>query len=755
MATKYFVTTETIFCDYESDLEIRRRYLSRWLHSLASVATLTIPADVTFRHYLYVSRDKVTELNEIREFIKSLPADQQDRFQLVAYDHPESGYGYDAHSHPDHFKNPNKSAPNRDILFEKALKLGQVPDWERIVRLTLDDDDLWLPWHLEEVIKAADKAYEPGKIIGVGLENAILAYIDAGSGDIVGLTKAMNGNKFYVSDRTSWNSQIKLSPWSIPETFDEDSARRLARAGVELKWIKGNKPGWVYGRWGDNLSSREKNRYYSLLVDTFSFSDINDIGRYAGITEQKADLLARTISTSAETTDDRSLQAYIPPTFLQGQGQIYAVFRTPNGSNQEVFRLRRGEAVPLPMSKFFNGTSDWIAHLQLRPPTGPRTEVSTRARLSSLNPLAKLAPSDLLSDVNNYSERDLTTLRSGFLLSGWLHRSDVVANIQELITAGNVSTWIKPTSHFDRSLTSYLLELPKEVPGSLTHSALDYISAGATFASSLQFAQPNRVSTKQCSGASVPTSPIQYEVDATEGLPLLVFFHGRKSPNVKLPYLVGKGLSSGHSVSRLSISDPSLDFSAENTIGWFAGNISHPNLQDDIAALVTKVAEDYKASRIVFVGGSAGGFASLVLASYFPESIALVWNPQTDIFKYYRKFVDFYIDSCWQGQPELLRRHSVTSVVGHTRDEGGEPLVLYMQEPTDNHHVDSHMRPFLAAAPSPDNILVYNSHWGDGHVPPPKDLLHSVVDIAIAPDVVTAALEAGFTKYSNNWPIKQ
>src|SRR5690606_3863647 len=52
-------------------------------------------------------------------------------------------------------------------------------------------------------------------------------------------------------------------------------------------------------------------------------------------------------------------------------------------------------------------------------------------------------------------------------------------------------------------------------------------------------------------------------------------------------------------------------------------------------------------SRLIFWGGSGGGFASLYLSAIFPGSTAFVWNPQTSILKYEQEAVEQYGKTCF------------------------------------------------------------------------------------------------------------
>src|SRR5699024_5115261 len=101
----------------------------------------------------------------------------------------------------------------------------------------------------------------------------------------------------------------------------------------------------------------------------------------------------------------------------------------------------------------------------------------------------------------------------------------------------------------------------------------------------------------------------------------------------------------------------------------------------------------------IFFGGSGGGFAALYFASFFAGSLALVFNPQTDIAQYSAKAVrDFALkafDLSAEEQDPLhgLPASVVTDLCTHYR-ESRPNYIAYMQNMADAEHVEKHLRPF-------------------------------------------------------------
>lgn len=278
------IVSETMFCDYERDREVRLRYLERWLVSLRAIAEVDLPPDCLFQAVLYVSDDKVFERERLEEFLSRLEPETRSRFVIVNYTHPAEGYDLPT-THPDLIKNPNKHAPRRDNLFAAALQHLAVRDEDWLIRIAIDDDDLWLPWHLREVARFAGQVRDESAIVGVGLARSLVAYISPEGVDVdeVTLSRYLSGNKFYVVPPGLHARGAKLHPWGLPEIFDEAAQARFDRVNVELVPITSNRAGWIYGRWGGNLTVDNKSPYYVNDPIRRQFPDVSNAMRQLSI----------------------------------------------------------------------------------------------------------------------------------------------------------------------------------------------------------------------------------------------------------------------------------------------------------------------------------------------------------------------------------------------------------------------------------------------------------------------------------------
>lgn len=227
----------------------------------------------------------------------------------------------------------------------------------------------------------------------------------------------------------------------------------------------------------------------------------------------------------------------------------------------------------------------------------------------------------------------------------------------------------------------------------------------------------------------------------------MVVFHGAVESSGQLPVLSGQGLSTGVGVNRIFISDPSLYISDRLQLGWFAGNKAQPGLQSNLEKIIRRIVGAHGSRRVMFVGGSGGGFASLYFASQFEDSTAVVFNPQTNIARYQQSSVLAYARFAYDSQEDLqeslsqLTSRPVTDLCErYSQPVGGS--VVYLQNSNDTFHVENHMRPFLESLHPDNTVFLVEESWGLGHAPPPKALLSEVLaGVAAVPLWPTDLLE--------------
>lgn len=198
---------------------------------------------------------------------------------------------------------------------------------------------------------------------------------------------------------------------------------------------------------------------------------------------------------------------------------------------------------------------------------------------------------------------------------------------------------------------------------------------------------------------------------------LVVVFHGavnreKRSFPAFGPYM--RGID--NHAHQIAFADPTLALSDRLTISWFAGSASMP-LQSVLVSAIERLRAELEITRLIFVGGSGGGFAALYYSWHFPGSVAVAYSPQTVLSNYGQTLRDRYSDVAW---PEGVEPVGVAPTLD-LRDLYGrsiDNLVLYLQSYDDRSHLFDQMLPFLDSIPRPsrDRILTYISYWGKpGH----------------------------------------
>lgn len=249
------------------------------------------------------------------------------------------------------------------------------------------------------------------------------------------------------------------------------------------------------------------------------------------------------------------------------------------------------------------------------------------------------------------------------------------------------------------------------------------------------------------------TVPIDLLISPGKNSTTICFFHGAIENDFILPVLSGLGISGGSEANRVFISDPSLVLDDELMLSWYAGNVFQPDLQSKIVQILDKVFASLGSERLVFFGGSGGGFAALYFAQEFPEARAIVFNPQTNIAHYQPRAVRSYVEKAFRletnNNPNPLASlpSSVVTDVCTLYAKHSESRVIYLQNSNDLFHVESHLLPFLQSRSPELELLVLCQPWAEGHSPPPKSLLTQVLDIASSEaNSKQQLLDLGFTE---------
>lgn len=150
----------------------------------------------------------------------------------------------------------------------------------------------------------------------------------------------------------------------------------------------------------------------------------------------------------------------------------------------------------------------------------------------------------------------------------------------------------------------------------------------------------------------------------------------------------------------IAFADPTImvDRSREMLLSWYLGGPGWDPM-NEITKVIRKAMGKTGSKRVVFVGGSGGGYAALRASAMTPGSLAFVQAPQTSIARYIPHVVKTYLDVVWPGWPqkELLEAFPERfDMVRHYQMRQPDNFVYYMQSRSDPSHVENHYGPFKA-----------------------------------------------------------
>lgn len=194
------------------------------------------------------------------------------------------------------------------------------------------------------------------------------------------------------------------------------------------------------------------------------------------------------------------------------------------------------------------------------------------------------------------------------------------------------------------------------------------------------------------------------------------------------PYFSGVGLADRFPVSLISISDPAFTVDSDIRIGWYTG-LSNEPVQQLVGQVIDTILSAWRKSSSVLLGGSAGGFAALVVAPKLEHRTeVVVMNPQTDIEQYHHKHsVAEWRRVCGESPQQ------VTNLANYYASFESKPSITYFQNLSDV-HLETHARPFLTSLNH--DVKVIEGSWGEGHVPPPPETIAACLIPKLLPEKV-------------------
>lgn len=283
MTQSDLVIVETMFCDNEHDQDILRTYFERFKTTLRSVLAQQLSDDIELLFTIYMSSDKRRWIDHSWSIIDNSELPSNMKVRIWEYQHPNGGYP--PAQGVDRMKSPNKHAPQRDRLFQVAHSFIDFPSYRSVIRVAIDDDDLWLKNHVSELHRVARQghlSHPEAEILALGPVNCMIGYVsnDGVDVDIVSMRRTLTGDKLYSLEHATVGTISTLSPWGIPEILDESMAQRLLERGITLRYVKGNAPGFIYLRWGQNLSNYRKDYHVAETYGSFKVESVESLLSY-------------------------------------------------------------------------------------------------------------------------------------------------------------------------------------------------------------------------------------------------------------------------------------------------------------------------------------------------------------------------------------------------------------------------------------------------------------------------------------------
>ena len=203
--------------------------------------------------------------------------------------------------------------------------------------------------------------------------------------------------------------------------------------------------------------------------------------------------------------------------------------------------------------------------------------------------------------------------------------------------------------------------------------------------------------------------PLQFRHGGTQARTLFVTFHGavdRKTREV--PSFLGFFADLKDKAHQLNVSDPAMLRDGDHAIAWYAGHDGLA-LQQVLPVLLRDLQAALGVDRVVFLGSSGGGFASLYYGWQHPGSVVLAANPQTDLTRYYPFGVDAYRAGCWPAlAPDADLSGVVTTDVTALYARAVPSTLIYVQSAMDPFHVSQHMAPFMAQVAGKDAPVTFH-----------------------------------------------
>ena len=169
---------------------------------------------------------------------------------------------------------------------------------------------------------------------------------------------------------------------------------------------------------------------------------------------------------------------------------------------------------------------------------------------------------------------------------------------------------------------------------------------------------------------------------------LVVFFHGAIQSSSQQPIFRGYQYCNLPNTDILSISDVLMNiYKKENLLlSWYLTTPKYPNNFSEYTKIIGQVLKkQYK--KVIFTGGSGGGYPAIVFSSYFKKH-CLLQNSQIYLNKY--SYFDTFLKITENKEEEI--QFNIEEIL---KKQGPPKRIFLCQNIRDTNHYKYHAKPFV------------------------------------------------------------
>ncbi|WP_394877231.1 prolyl oligopeptidase family serine peptidase [Mammaliicoccus lentus] len=225
---------------------------------------------------------------------------------------------------------------------------------------------------------------------------------------------------------------------------------------------------------------------------------------------------------------------------------------------------------------------------------------------------------------------------------------------------------------------------------------------------------------------------------------LVVFSNGAINPEKKEPPIfMRESWVNDMDYSAIFIDDKTIHGN-NLKLGWGIGTLERHFLKD-YSEIIKKIGYilEVENRNIYYFGSSAGGFMSMALAAMHSDTSAIVNNPQTYVYNYYKTTVDSLFETIFPNmlskdiKKDFSNRLSITSLFRICKRT---PSIYYIQNRLSKFDMEKHLNPFMQMLDKynidsePIEFILYNDKKA-GHNPMNKENTLNFINLIIGNNI--------------------